>query len=454
MGLKAGFGEYSLPLDVREHLAVNYPTLPRSFVNGLRAISKAAFAGANPHHLARVEHAIDLLQTAEYFAPEFYSHTNAVLPDRVLTALAGEAELELSEDLDVILPGDTRALLIELREITQNPENINKPNRSQDARFVALVRLYHDIDEQLSMLFCGETDLNEDEKIQAIRHRNNLIQNVLDPEGSQLEANIVDALRRIDLVHQFHNSDLMWHIRLTRDPDFENMGEDDMLSACGIEYSDTMECALALLIEHRKRQNNRSKTEAFSALAHTELSELRILSRHFENITPSTLAYLLVQNDLDDEDFLDAVITTLAEEGEQIAYIHAARQDKAVFATLPEHDRKALDSHQACTDILDLEWNSALLSLLESHDVDFDPLREKLDEILDQAEQDLKTSAFANESIKTALSAACKRADAAITLAQYKSEERHAIPHIDNIDQKMTPDELRAHLQSHSPANS
>lgn len=453
MSLKAGFGEYSLPLNVREHLAVNYPALPRSFINGLRAISKAAFSDSDSHQLARVEHAVDLLQTAEYFAPEFYAHTNSVLPERVLIALAGESELENSEDLDVILPADTRDLLIELRDIAKNSGSLGALSCSVDARFVALVRLYHELDDYLDMQFRGDIELGGDEQIRAIHYHNNLIQNVLDPENSVLETHILDTLRRIDLTHQFRNSDMMWHVGLTRNPDFDEMAEAEILKAAGIQHSETLEFALGLLIEHRKRLDNLDKTGAVTSLAQKELGEIRLLCRHCDEITPSVLAYLLVQNDMDDEEFSDAIITSLGSEGEDIAYLHAGGQDKALYGTLHDKDRAVLNDYEFCVDILDLNWNSAMLNVIDSHDVDYDPLRERLSEATEKSEAAFRKNPSQNTRLLMAMRDAVKAAETALTLADYKLGEFEKIPRVDDIDQRMTPEELRDYIAKMSPTN-
>lgn len=453
MSLKAGFGEYSLPLDVREHLALNYPALPRAFVNGLRVVTKAAFGGDAQDNIIRLERATKLLKTADYFAPEFYPHTNAQLPECVLMALAGEAELECSEDLDSVMPDAARSLLAELRLISADAHALAAPSTSVDARFVALVRLYHDMDDYLDMLHTGEAPMGGDEFAQSLCRHNIMRDEILEAENSQIECEIFKLMRRIDMVHQFGSGDIFWQVGVTRMPEFDEMTAGDLLAEIGLPASDTLEMALELALESRKLSHGLDRAQAFIMLAEEELSAVRVLARHYEGVKPAVLAYLVLQNDLGDEEMMEAVLQALVADGEEIAYIHQAHDDHAMYDTLAEFDRDVIEDYDRCLGLVKLEWRERYLQVVEPEDIDFSTACEQFFENLDMVGEDIQTGQFVRSSLRDAMAAAYKKAHIHHALMAYKIGQE-TVPSVQDIDQKFTRDALRDYLDGLAPANS
>lgn len=453
MGLKAGFGEFSLPREVREHLAVHYPSLPRSFINGLRAISKTAFTGPENEQIERLERSLRILKTAQYYAPEFYAHTKSSLPERVLTVLAGEAELEYSENLDSILSDDARELLQEYREISNNSAHLNVASCSVDARFTSLIRLYTSADDYLDMLHTGEVELGGEEMLASLRQHNHLRDNILDTGSSVLETDIFNILRRIDMVHQFGHTDALWNIEITRHPDFDEMDEGDLLTASGIQISDTLELALGLALEYRAREHGLDRTQAFTMLADEELSVMRELSTHIQDISPVVLSYMLLKANLGDEELMEAVVETLGKEGSDVAYLHSALGDDTMFAILPQDEKNMMSAYDDALNIVRLKWYSHYLSLIDSADPDFESAQDQILDIIAEVEEVLEDSPPLNESLLEAMQSAYQSGDNAITLLRYLDGEKDNVPSIDNIDQKMSRQDLRNFIAQAHPAN-
>jgi uncharacterized protein YdcH (DUF465 family) len=454
VALKAGFGEYSLPFEVRNCLIEQYPSLPRSFINGLRAISKSAFAGSGDEQMERLERAIRILKTADYFAPEYYAHTNSNLPDHVLTVLAGEAELEYSEDLDSILPDEARALLQEFRAISKNSDALNEITCSQDARFISLIRLYTEMDDYLDMLHTGEIELGGSEKIQALKQNNHLRDNILDADTTKLENSIFNTLRRIDMIHQYGATDSMWQIAVTRHSDFDEMSEAELLELSDIPSSDALEIVLGIALQNKINLHGLDRVSAFAMLAERELSAIREVSKHFDSPNPAVLSALLIGHDGGSDEVLETVINELEQDGEDIAYIRSAIGDQPMLSTLPQDIQDVLNGYEECLNIVEMNYLSKFLTMINPHDQDFTSAQDQLKNILGSIEGRLDNGFTNNQSLSKAMRESFKQADTALTLSKFLDIEHEYVPSIDNINQKMTGQDINDFLAGFAPANS
>lgn len=379
MALKIEFGENSLPLEVRNGIHDAMPALPRAYIIGLKAISDIAFTETPQDNLMRLDEAVELYVLANYYAPEYYSHTNSQLPEHVLTVLAGEMELEHSEDLDDILPDKAAALLAEVREIRANPDLLHVPKTSLDATFVTLIKYCHEIMSHQQALLCGEERFDCESYDTLYQAQYDYLRDcLLDPGNTDLEMMIFQSIQAINFLRNNADTPHFWFLPVLQAPDFDDLDDEELIKRCGLPEHDIFTKAFSLAHEKLFRESNSESDVAFVYMAEELITPLRRYLEMSACDDPGLASYLLLERELDDPDFLDKVVDKLGEEGDRIAYLHAALEDDELWKCLPDADQRTLTDFYILKASLQLikEWQ--YFEMLDTKSYEFVGLGEQI----------------------------------------------------------------------------
>ena len=381
MALKIQFGEKSLPLEVRNYISENTPGLPRAYIIGLKAISDHAFRDDPEDNIVRLGEAVNVYDLATYYAPEYYAHTNSVIPDRVLTVLAGEMELEHDEDIDAVLPDKVLSLLNEVREIRSDPYSLEDPDTSLDATFVALIKYCDEVMIHQKSLLCGDSGFDEEGyEVMYQAKYDSFRDHILDPENTELEKAIYQKIQAINFMRQNEDTPHFWYLPIMRADDFSGLEDDELLRRCALPPHSTFESAFSL--GHRKSyyESNHDSDIAFAMMAENQITPLLRYLEMADCNDVVMASFLLLEHELYEPEFMEAVINGMGEEGERIAYLHAARDDEKMWESLPAIDQHAIMDFATLKKSLQLAYELQYREMLSPESDEYIALTESLED--------------------------------------------------------------------------
>ena len=380
MALRIQFGEKSLPLEVRNHISEYAPDLPRAYIIGLKAISDLAFRDAPEDNIMRLDDAFNLYDLATYYAPEYYAHTNSDIPDNVLTVLAGEVELEYDEDIDAVLPDKVLALLNEVRKIRAAPHALEDPDTSLDATFVTLIKYCDEILTHQKSLLCGDSRFDEEgyevvyqAKYDAFRDH------ILDPENTELENAIYQKIQAINFMRHNEDTPHFWYLPVIRADDFSGLDDSELLRRCDLPPHSTFENAFSLAHKKFYYECNSDPDVAFAQMAEFQITPLLRYLQMSDCNDVVMASFLLLEHELYEPEFMEAVLNDMGEEGERLAYLHAARDDEKMWESLPAADQHAIMDFATLKESLQLAYELQYREMLSPESEEYIDFTESLE---------------------------------------------------------------------------